>query len=324
MSNILITGGMGFIGHNVVAKLEKLGHQVTIIDTRTDYGIIPNQELDYLMKERIKKINTSQNYKIDIVDKTFIPGILRDFEIDTIIHLASFPRQKVVNADPQLGSKVMSEGLLNLLEATVYSNVKKFVYVSSSMVYGDFNDGASEDTPCNPQGKYAIMKLAGEWLVKDHTRKYNMSHTIVRPSAVYGPLDVNDRVIAKFFAAAMNDRPIVVNGLQELLDFTYVEDAAEGIVLATLSDNAANKTYNITKGQSRTLLDAADCVRSLVGKGVIDVCNKDSSFPSRGALNIDAARNDLGFNPTTNIEEGLQKYYDWLINTPFWSSTSVR
>jgi UDP-glucose 4-epimerase len=167
------------------------------------------------------------------------------------------------------------------------------------------------------------MKLAGEWLVKDHTRKYNMSHTIVRPSAVYGPLDVNDRVIAKFFAAAMNDRPIVVNGLQELLDFTYVEDAAEGIVLATLSDNAANKTYNITKGQSRTLLDAADCVRSLVGKGVIEVCNKDSSFPSRGALNIDTARNDLGFNPTTDIEEGLQKYYDWLINTPFWSSKTV-
>lgn len=324
MSNILVTGGLGFIGHNVVAKLEKLGHQVVIVDTMTDYGIIPESELAYLMHERAEKIKTNRIYHMDIADEMFIPGILRDFEIDTIIHLASFPRQKVVNYNPQLGSKVMSQGLLNLLEAAAHANVQKFVYVSSSMVYGDFKDGVSEDTICDPKGQYAIMKLAGEWLVKDYTRKYNMSHTIVRPSAVYGPLDVNDRVISQFFNAANNDQVIFVNGEDELLDFTYVDDAAQGIVLATLSENSINKTYNITRGQSRTLFDVAKQVVSLMGKGVITVRSKDTSYPSRGALNINAARNDLGFDPKVDIEEGLTKYHAWLKDTAFWSSTSVR
>ena len=323
MSNILVTGGMGFIGHNVVAKLEALGHNVVIVDTRTNYGIIPDKEIDYLMKERLKKIKTTRNYKIDIGDQVFIPGILRDFEIDTIVHLASFPRQKVVNANPQEGSKAMSEGLLNLLEAAVYKGVKKFVYISSSMVYGDFNDGTDETASCDPKGQYAIMKLAGEWLVRDYARKYNFEHTIIRPSAVYGPLDVEDRVVAKFLAAASNDKELFVNGEHEKLDFTYVDDAAEGIVLATLSDIANNKIYNITRGKARTILTAAVKIRLIIGKGLVEVRNKDNAFPSRGSLSITAAKRDLGFDPSIDIEEGFQKYYEWYKDTPFWSAKTV-
>jgi len=89
------------------------------------------------------------------------------YQPHTVIHLASFPRQKVVNANPQWGSRTMSEGLLNLLEYSRKHGVKKFVYISSSMVYGDFQDQVREDAPCRPQGQYGIMKLAGEWLVRD-------------------------------------------------------------------------------------------------------------------------------------------------------------
>jgi nucleoside-diphosphate-sugar epimerase len=95
-----------------------------------------------------------------------------------VIHLASFPRQKVVNANPQWGSRSMSEGLLNLLEASSQHQVQKFVYVSSSMVYGNFEDtigiGVMESHPTNPIGQYGIMKLAGEWLVRDYTRRTGM------------------------------------------------------------------------------------------------------------------------------------------------------
>jgi nucleoside-diphosphate-sugar epimerase len=212
----------------------------------------------------------------------------------------------------------MSEGLLNLLENSKKFNVNKFVYISSSMVYGDFTDDVTEDAICNPQGQYGIMKLAGEWLVKDYSRRNCFNHTIIRPSAVYGPFDVEDRVIAKFILTAMRGNMLNVNGAGETLDFTYVEDAADGIVAASLSDNTSNKTYNITKSHSRTLLEAAELAVKIAGKGSINVRDKDADFPSRGALNIDAARKDFGYDPKVDVEEGFQRYYDWLSTSDYW------
>jgi nucleoside-diphosphate-sugar epimerase len=186
------------------------------------------------------------------------------------------------------------------------------------MVYGDFTDDVTEDANCNPQGQYGIMKLAGEWLVKDYSRRGCFKHTIIRPSAVYGPLDVEDRVIAKFMLTAMRGGVLNVNGAGETLDFTYVTDAADGIVAAALSENTNNKTYNITKSHSRTLLEAAELAVKIVGKGSINVRDKDADFPSRGALNIDAAKRDFGYDPKVDVEEGFQKYYEWLSNSQFW------
>jgi UDP-glucose 4-epimerase len=321
--NILVTGGLGLIGHNVVAKLQKQGHSVVITDTRTTYGIIPQDEIDYLMIERLKKIQPGQIHAIDIVSDS-IDWLFSRYKFDMVIHMASFPRQKVVNANPNLGAKTMMEGLLNLCEASKKHNVKKFIYISSSMVYGDFTNDVTEDYDCKPQGQYGIMKLAGEHLVKDYSRRNCFSHTIIRPSAVYGPLDVEDRVIAKFMLTAMRNETLKVNGANETLDFTYVEDAADGIVAAALSENTNNKTYNITKSHSRTLLDAARLAVNIVGKGSIEVRGKDADFPSRGSLNIDAARKDFGYDPQVDVEEGFQKYYDWLSNSAFWSQKTVR
>ena len=317
---ILVTGGMGLIGHNVVARLERLGHSVIITDTQTNYGLVPQDELDYLMAERRKKITTDRIFKIDIADQSGIDWLISKHQPDTIIHMASFPRQKVVNANPQLGSRAMSEGLLNLLEASKKHRVCKFVYISSSMIYGDFVDDVTESAVCRPQGQYGIMKLAGEWLTRDYTRSAGIAHTIIRPSAVYGPLDVEDRVIAKFMLTAMRGGTLRVNGAGETLDFTYVDDAADGIVAAALSTNTNNKTYNITKSHSRSLLDAAQLAVKIVGKGTIEVRDKDADFPSRGALNIDAARRDFGYSPQIDVEQGFQAYYEWLNNSEYWKS----
>ena len=318
--NILVTGGLGLIGHNVVKRLQDAGHLVSIMDTKTNYGIIPQAEVDYLIAERRKKIaNDSYIYDRDISDAQAVDHVFNVEQPEIVIHMASFPRQKVVNANPSLGSRVMSEGLLNLLEASVKYEVRKFIYISSSMVYGDFNDDVTEDAICKPQGQYGIMKLAGEWLVKDYARKDNMVYTIIRPSAVYGPLDVEDRVIAKFMLTAMRGSTLNVNGASETLDFTYVDDAADGIVAATLSSNTENKTYNITKSHSYSLLDAANLAVSIAGSGTVNVRDKDPDFPSRGALNIDAARKDFGFNPKVDVEEGFRNYYQWLSNSTYFT-----
>jgi nucleoside-diphosphate-sugar epimerase len=327
MAKILVTGGLGFIGHNVVAELERQGHNCVITDTRTTYGIVPQAELDYLITERRKKIKTDRIYQIDIADPDGIAWLIRDHRPAHVIHLASFPRQKVVNANPQWGSQTMSEGLLNLLEVCSQNQVQKFVYVSSSMVYGDFMDpginGIQESHPTNPIGQYGIMKLAGEWLTRDYTRRTGMAHVVIRPSAVYGPLDVEDRVVSKFLLTAMRDGILNVNGSQECLDFTYVDDLAQGIAQATVSDNAYNTTYNLTRGRAQSLLQAAELSIAITGRGQLQINTSDNNFPSRGQLNIKRAQLDFEYAPQVDIQQGFQNYYDWLANSVYWTEKAV-
>ena len=159
-----------------------------------------------------------------------------------------------------------------------------------------------------------------EQLVKDYTRRGCFDHVIIRPSAVYGEYDVEDRVVSKFMLSAMRGETLKVNGANETLDFTYVEDAARGIVQATLSDSAVNNTYNITKSHSMSLLQAASLAIKIAGQGDIECRDKDADFPSRGALNIDRARQDFGFDPKVDVEEGFQKYYEWFTTSPYWQA----
>ena len=319
----LITGGMGLIGHNVVQRLESKEHEVVIVDIMTNYGIIPQDELEYLLDERGKKIKTKDIYRTDISDAEAFDRVVANHRPEVIIHMASFPRQKVVNANPAWGARVMMEGLINVCESAKKHRVERVVYISSSMVYGDFEDQVLEDDDCRPIGQYGIMKLCGEDLVKDYHRRGCFDYAIIRPSAVYGPLDVEDRVVAKFMLAAMRGQSLKVNGAGETLDFTYVDDAADGIVAAATRIMAANHTYNITKSHSVSLLEAAEMIVKIVGKGEIECRDKDADFPSRGALNIDRARTILGYDPKVDVEEGFQKYYEWLSNSVYWSKKTV-
>lgn len=318
MSKFLVTGGHGLIGHNIVQRLQQRDETVSVVDNHTNYGIIPQSELDYLMGERLAKLSAHSHYSSTITDSKAMHEIFDQERPQCVIHCASFPRQKVVNANPALGADVMMRGLINLLEDAKNHNVERFVYISSSMVYGDFENDVLEDDECNPQGQYGIMKLAGEALVKDYARKTGMEYVIIRPSAVYGPLDVEDRVVAKFMLAAMRGQTLKVNGAGETLDFTYVDDAATGIVAAATRIMAKNNTYNITKSHSVSLLAAAEKIVALVGKGTIECRDKDADFPSRGSLNIDRARTILGFDPQVDVDEGFQRYYDWLSTSKYW------
>jgi nucleoside-diphosphate-sugar epimerase len=310
----------------VVELLEAQGHNIIITDTRTNYGIIPQLELDSLIAERRQYIKTDRIYRVDVADQDGMSWMLRKHTIDTVVHLASFPRQKVVNSNPTLGSRTMSEGLLSLLEAG-RDQVKKFVYVSSSMVYGDFReeafDGIAESAQCDPIGQYGIMKLAGEWLVKDYAARTGMKYTILRPSAVYGPGDVEDRVVSRFLLTAMRGGEIQVNGSTEYLDFTYVDDAARGIAQASVTDTTDNRTYNVTRGHSRSLAEAAKLAVSIAGQGTIRINPRDSSFPSRGQLNISQARHDFNFTPKIDLEQGLENYFQWLNNSFYRNKKTV-
>jgi nucleoside-diphosphate-sugar epimerase len=320
---ILVTGGLGLIGHNVVQRLQDQGHTVSIIDNRTTYGMIPPAELDYLMAERLSKLQSLNLYAGDICSSAVLEQAFEIEQPEAVIHMASFPRQKVVNADPAWGARVMMEGLINVLENAKKHHVKRVVYISSSMVYGDFKDDVTEDAVCRPQGQYGIMKLAGEDLVKDYTRRGCFDHVIMRPSAVYGPLDVEDRVVSKFMLTAMRGGVLRVNGANETLDFTYVDDAADGIVAAATVFVGECRTFNITRSHSVSLLQAAGMIIEIVGKGSIELRDKDADFPSRGALNIDRARAVLKYNPRVDAAQGFENYYEWFRNSLYWAPKTI-
>jgi nucleoside-diphosphate-sugar epimerase len=317
----LITGAAGFIGHNVIHMLKQQDVDCFGIDNRTNYGFVPKKELDYLISGRTIRSNYTP-LVVDICDDEKIKSYIGTFDIKCIVHLASFPRQKVVAQNPAWASQVMTTGLINLLEAASIFKVKRFVYISSSMVYGDFESGVTEDAECHPQGQYGIMKYMGEKLVEDYARRTGMEYVIIRPSAVYGEWDVNDRVVSKFALSALRGQELVVRGANERLDFTHVLDTAQGIVDATVSEKTANKIYNITRSNPNTptLAEAADLIVQLAGSGSIRVADRDMSFPSRGRLSIDRARNDFGFNPGINVEDGFQRYLNWLESSLYWKS----
>jgi len=318
---ILITGGMGLIGHNIAALLQH-EHEIVIVDNHTNYGFIPSKEIDYLINERRRKLSNYHNYLVDISCGENVNVVFERIKPELVIHCASFPRQKAVSADPARGARVMCEGLTNLLEASVKNGVRKFVYISSSMVYGDFETDVKEDATCNPIGQYGIFKYMGEKLVEDYNRRTGIEYTIIRPSAVYGELDVEDRVVSKFVLGAIKGKTLKVNGPDEVLDFTYVDDAATGIVQASLSENTTNQIYNITRSADKqwTLEQAAYLALELAGGGNLEIGPRDLSFPKRGRLCIAKAIADFGYSPKVNVPDGFKKYHEWLINSPYYNA----
>jgi nucleoside-diphosphate-sugar epimerase len=310
---ILVTGGAGFIGHGIVAKLEKQGHDVCVLDSFTNYGgIIPEREISRLHAERLSCIRTKKIHRVDIRNTSELSGVFAECRPDVVIHCAAYPRAKAVDLNPIEGAEVLTGGLINLLRASEHWSVRRFVYVSSSMVYGDFDLYGYEDMQCNPKGVYGILKLAGEQLTRDHCDRAGIDHVVLRPSAVYGPRDVEDRVVSKFLLAAMRDQELVVSGADQLLDFTYVDDCVRGIVRAANSFNSSGRTYNITRSSGRTLLEAAELAIKIVGKGRIQVQESNPLFPSRGTLSTIRAGIDFGYKGRVDIEQGFQLYYEWL------------
>jgi len=312
MLKILVTGGEGFIGSWIVEKLSGMGHRVTTLDNSDTYGVIEREELDRLCQwrqrnwKRVTKISGNVLMPLDRV-------WLR--KQDIVIHLASYPRAKIVNDHPEMGVENIVVGTTGMLQDCVEYGVKRFVYVSSSMIYGNFADGTKEDFTANPINIYGEAKLTGERLTQQFNRAAGLEYVIARPSGVYGAGDIPDRVLSKFFTAAMNNRDINVHDANNRVDFTYVEDTADGIIRCALEKKAANKIFNITAGSATSLGEAAKKIIQLTGsKSQIKDTGKNNLYPERGTLDIDQAKNLLNYQPQYNFDQGIKKYYEWLQN----------
>lgn len=311
----LITGGAGFVGSYVVRRLLKAGHDVAVYDSLLNYVYPLNEKHLYNHQARAKRaLDQVKLIRGSTQDLGFLTRAVRDVQPTHIIHLAAMPLAKLAMERPEEACDAIIQGTMNILQAArEVPDFKRVVYVSSSMVYGHFEgDRVTEEAPTKPREVYGGLKLAGEVLTQVYGRLYGLEYTIVRPSAVYGPTDNNRRVLGIFLENALQGKALEVRGENERLDFTFVKDLAAGIALAATHPAASGETFNLTRGEARTILEAAQTVAKLVPGTVVNVVPRDETMPSRGTLDVSKARDLIGYNPTTSLEEGLAVYLAYL------------
>jgi len=318
----IITGGLGFIGtfiarrllaDGIVDKVVCLDHFGRYTDTlRPEFIDYRRHRLEGIVDDVIIERGEAKYFGV-------LSSLFEKYRPDYIFHLAALPLAKLHNLNVQEAREgsVDSTGFIlevigQLCERAGYQP-KRFVYASSSMVYGDFqNDVATEDSPTNPKEIYGTMKLAGEVVTRGLGDFFNIPWTIVRPSAVYGPTDMNKRVSQIFVEKAFRGETLSINGADERLDFTYIKDVANGFVLAAMRDEAINEVFNITHGEAHTLLDFVECLKNHFPDLKYEVQERDAFRPRRGTLSIDKATELLGYEPQYSLESGLNEYVDFI------------
>ena len=244
------------------------------------------------------------NYDCETVDKTtgqdiINRSILPQRYYDTVIFLSAEPNVRAVIKNPMLAYSTMTHGLHMCLEQYHKSH---FVFMSSSMVYGEWTKETMAETDlCAPTNVYGQLKLLGEGIVK----QFHNNWTIVRPSAVYGPFDNPNRVVNLFINKIRNNERITLQGADNLFDFTYVDDIVYGLE-RVVDLKPQGETYNITRGESHTLQSMTDMLYSKLGaEPNYTVEPKPENYPQRGALDISKAKQELGYNPQFDLSRGL-------------------
>lgn len=321
---IALVGGAGFIGHHLALQLKAEGAHVEIID-----GLQVNNLLTYSAFNGDKKAGDLYlsiiNQRLDLIRQAGIPlhpqdardyhafgRILEKIKPQVIVHLAAVAHAGSANKDPYSTFDHSLRTLENSLDCA-RNHVEQFVFFSSSMAYGNFmTPEVSEDHPLNPMGIYGALKLAGEKMVIAYNQVFNLPYTIVRPSALYGPRCVSRRVGQIFIESAMKNSPLRVDGDgNEKLDFTYIDDLAQGIKLIIQKPQAINQVFNITYGQSRSINELVEIVQKSFENIPVEYVKRDKLMPFRGTLSIKKAQEMLGYKPANPIEVGIPKYIDW-------------
>lgn len=307
----LVTGGAGFIGSRVCHTLRMMAEDVVSYDVYSRY--IQGYDLSYEWNTKYRQgLLQGVNQMVgDVNDDKVLGSILLDYRPDVIIHLAALPLANRSVRDPREAFDGLLKTAFSLFDLIrLYKLKVKIVFISSSMIYGDFeSDPIRETARTDPKEIYGSMKLGSEFMARAYSRVFDIPLTIIRPSAVYGPGDTNRRVVQIFVERAMEGSPITLNGADTTLDFTYIKDIAQGVVKAAMSDNSIGKTYNVTTGHGRTLLELAAILKKHFPLLEINEDGiQETYIPKRGSLCIEAAKEDFGYSPEYTLETGIEEY----------------
>jgi UDP-glucuronate 4-epimerase len=319
MKNILVTGGAGFIGSHLVDQLLSEGEwQVSVIDDFNDF-------YDPAIKRtNVSRNNENPNYQLfeaDIRDQTALKLVFEANPFDCIVHLAARAGVRPSLEQPELYAETNINGTLNLLQLAREHGITQFVFGSSSSVYGiNAKVPFSEDDPVRqPISPYAATKGAGELLCHTYAHLYGLRCVCLRFFTVYGPRQRPDLAIHKFARLISEGKPIPVFGDGTTRrDYTFVDDVIQGVRTAIDYSGDFDKSgYEVINlGESRTveLRELISILEKALGaRAVLDQQPLQPGDVPQTYADISKARQLLGYNPRTQIEEGVQKFVEWFL-----------
>lgn len=309
--NILITGAAGFIGSHVGKALTTQGHQIIALDDFNDY-----------YDPAIKRANIAQRLSGavivdgDIRDKGVIESAFKH-GIDAVIHLAARAGVRPSIKDPELYISTNIQGTYNLLDASKRHGLSRFVFASSSSVYGvnpkvPFAESDLIQSTISP---YAMTKLAGEQMCSNFSHLYGMRCICLRFFTVYGPGQRPDLAIHKFTDRIYRGEPLDMYGDGSTeRDYTYIDDIVHGVVAALHYEGAMFDIFNLGESQTTKLRDLIAEIGKALGKEIIirRLPDQPGDVP-RTYADISKAKSLLGYAPKVTIADGIPKFVDWYL-----------
>src|SRR5712675_2724185 len=310
----LVTGGAGFIGSHLVEKLLASGHEVAILDDFNDF-----------YDPQVKRDNIAAVSKdtlihhVDLRDSAAVRNVFRRDKFETIVHLAARAGVRPSIQYPQLYYDTNVSGTLHLLDAARVTGVERFIFASSSSVYGisktvPFSEDQHLTQTLSP---YAATKIGGEFLCSTYSHLYQMRVVALRYFTVYGPRQRPDLAIHQFTRRIYAGQPIDQFGDGSTRrDYTYIDDIIQGTIAALQYEGPLYDVFNLGESQTIQLKDLILAIESAIGKKakINRLAEQPGDMPCTYA-DISKARKLLGYSPTTKLSEGLPKFVEWFLQS---------
>lgn len=323
---VLVTGGAGFIGYHLADRLMTRGDRVIAIDNLNDY-YNPVLKKDRIADLQARHGDAFHFLPMDFADHEALEGGLTNLDFDRIAHLGAQPGVRYSIENPRAYVQSNLVGHLNMLELARHRQVAQMVYASSSSVYGG-NETLPfrvEDRVDHPLSLYAATKKADELMSETYAHLYRIPQTGLRFFTVYGPWGRPDMAMWIFTKAILEGRPIAVFNQGEMRrDFTYIDDIISGVVacldnpppddgaIKAGGSRSPHRLYNIGNHRSEELGHMIDLIEAACGRPAIrDLQPMQPGDVKETFADISAISTDLGFAPTTAIDEGIPRFVDW-------------
>jgi UDP-glucuronate 4-epimerase len=311
---ILVTGGAGFIGSHLVEKLLAAGHEVAVLD---DFNDFYDPQIKHANIAGFAKDVTMHH--VDLRDGASVRNLFHRQKFETVAHLAARAGVRPSIQHPQLYYDTNISGTLHLLDAASVTKVERFIFASSSSVYG-----ASKTVPFSEDqhltqtlSPYAATKIAGEFLCSTFSHLYQMRVIALRYFTVYGPRQRPDLAIHQFTRRIHAGQPIDQFGDGSTRrDYTYIDDVIQGTMAALKYDGPLFDIFNLGESETIQLQDLIGAIENALGKKAkINRLPEQAGDMPLTCADISKARKLLGYNPTTRFSDGLPRFIDWFLRS---------